>query len=749
MKYSDYHNTKRWIPATRAKVPAISWTHPTTGDIVSKGQVTSNTPAMWLTHEQCTSIMGSAARVIYPAFVHGISGPTDSVHFNFLDFDLKGTDTEGLRLFNNIYEEFQERFTGTAIRELSLSGYTEESSSFHVVFSTIPEQRWDWENFFAEFGSQTGKLVLTIKGYPKELFHIELWSNYGKGRYRLSTGAWEEYHPTRSMTETAEAPDADTDIPELNINDFCTISAVEELLRSTQSRNYIAYSMEQDLPYRFRPGTRTEEIVSPERVEVERLLYYCYPDLALLITRSGSKQLYAAGLDGLWLGIYTAGYNSGIVRIMLDRARKRALTDMEVANLPTWYIEAMRVREFSDISVRRLRDVITLLQASESDTRLNKISERHWGDMAANPVLHVKDEEGHPLLLSLKHDGGEMTVGDLKAMHITSMQSSDTRYIDELPETPAATEMTKLVHEHYGTELMERMAYLLVGCHKTIDTVSMTTSNSGKDLLATMLQLATGAVESFESANVLKSGNRRFSKIEHAMAGNSIVFIQNYHMIDEIDKSFIDGITSQGGFQEELKGENTKWVPSRGNLVLTGSGPLPIEGHGQQGANTRFAWRYENDHAPQIPEVTARLVLGITGDPGGLQYLLAWLVDTARRIHGELAAGEYSPDTKGSDAAQAMLRETTPILHDILLDLLRFTNSEDSRISVEEIQTALLGRGVSKVASDARKLRAALNIIFSGELSRLGITLYPTTIRFSGGVKRGYRYLALKSKPKR
>ena len=270
----------------------------------------------------------------------------------------------------------------------------------------------------------------------------------------------------------------------------------------------------------------------------------------------------------------------------------------------------------------------------------------------------------------------------------------------------------------------------------------MTTSNSGKDLLANLLELAIGAVANFETAAVLKSGNRRFSKIEHAMATNSLVFVQNYHMIDDIDKAFIDGITSQSGFQQELKGENTRWVPSRGNLILTGSGPLPIEGHGQQGASTRFNWRYENEYANPISESLARLVLGMTGDMSGVEYLLAWMVDEARVVHGELKRGEYTPDAEGVKAAKIMLQETTPILHAMLDDILHFNGLHDSVVSVDDIRKMLQNKGLGRSETDPRKIRPALNSVFEQQLRQKGVVLKPHVI--SSIASRGYRYLTTK-----
>ena len=321
------------------------------------------------------------------------------------------------------------------------------------------------------FGSAHGKLVFTIKGFPENLFHIEMWSNYGRGRYRISTGSYEIFHSDKWQNFSG-IPADDIEIPIIDLDEFCRLSIVESMLQSTRSRSYIEFSIEKDLPYHFRPGAkRGDEVVSHERVEVERLLYYQFPNLALQISKTGNKQLYASGPDGLWLPIYTAGYNAGAVRRLLDNAREKALRDMgrseDQTTIPAWYIEAMRVREFKDISVRKLRDVITLLQASESDTRLAKLSERQWDDLSTHPVIHVTDRNGEPLLLSLKENGGGMSINDLRAMHITSLPRTNTRYSMAALEntTPAALAMKKLIFNHYGERLFRRLAYLMAGCH--------------------------------------------------------------------------------------------------------------------------------------------------------------------------------------------------------------------------------------------------------------------------------------------
>ena len=182
--------------------------------------------------------------------------------------------------------------------------------------------------------------------------------------------------------------------------------------------------------------------------------------------------------------------------------------------------------------------------------------------------------------------------------------------------------------EHYGIDLMSRLAWLLLGPKKVIDVVSLTTSNAGKSTLAEWVRRAfPGGVAVLDAYNELKA--QEFGQLRAAMAENMVVFLDEADKIDTAPPiSRINELTADS-ITVNRKNQQTRQAPRKANAVLLGAG-WPDDILTGQGADTRFGWAWNPD-TPAMPEGLRDKLM--TDDAA--TWLATWMIETASHLTGD------------------------------------------------------------------------------------------------------------------
>lgn len=126
------------------------------------------------------------------------------------------------------------------------------------------------------------------------------------------------------------------------------------------------------------------------------------------------------------------------------------------------------------------------------------------------------------------------------------------------------------IHEHFGTEIFDRLAAYLLGVDKSLDTVLMQ-SDAGKSTLVEILKAAfPGAVGTANATGVFVEAGQRFTPLATMLATKLFVFIDEVgHEGTEIRAAVVNELV-QETISHEAKGKDRKTVRRIGSLCFLG-----------------------------------------------------------------------------------------------------------------------------------------------------------------------------------
>ena len=205
---------------------------------------------------------------------------------------------------------------------------------------------------------------------------------------------------------------------------------------------------------------------------------------------------------------------------------------------------------------------------------------------------------------------------------------------------------------HYGEPLLTRLAWQLLGPHKTIDVINLPVSNAGKSTLAEWVQQAfPNGVEILDAVRELKNGND-FSPLRVALAERLITFVDEADKIETPPPVAVVNELTQGVIQINLKGIQSRSRPRRGNIIMLGADwPNLVSG---QGSDTRFQWAWAQDTSAMSQELRDLLF-----EPDAVRWLSTWMCQWACELYSR--GDDGSSDETRAWAAEFLAESADPL----------------------------------------------------------------------------------------
>ena len=269
--------------------------------------------------------------------------------------------------------------------------------------------------------------------------------------------------------------------------------------------------------------------------------------------------------------------------------------------------------------------------------------------------------------------------------------------------------------QHYGEGLFRRLAWQMLGPHKSIDVVRMPISNSGKSTLALWVSRALrGGVAVLDSYSQLRD-NAEFSELRHQLTIRMLVFL------DEADKvdippaiSRVNEMTSDS-LRVNIKHKQEIQLPRKGNAILLGADwPNITLG---QGADNRFRWAHSSEVGEMRPGLRD-LLMG----PEAACWLATWLIEQAAWMWARNDDG--TTDASRAAAARNLDSTLDPLML-IMADLLipqpgNFLPNRDIQIRVVAHPMAAEVGDVKSITKGSRWRSAVLHAVLGATADRTG-----------------------------
>ncbi|MDE0312843.1 MAG: bifunctional DNA primase/polymerase [Caldilineaceae bacterium] len=294
------------------------------------------------------------------------------------------------------------------------------------------------------------------------------------------------------------------------------------------------------------------------------------------------------------------------------------------------YAEELRNTRLSGRHTRDVRD--TLLAWIPTTPGILHSSSESFDDRNRRPLLPLED--GGALDLTEYPPQYVKSTDALSAMmlyHGWSIPMPDFAVLSDR-ECPGCW----AIHEHFGTEVFDRLATYLLGIDKSLDTVLMQ-SDAGKSTLVEILKAVfPGAVGTANATGVFAEAGQRFTPLANMLATKLFVFVDEVgHEGIEIRPAVVNELV-QETISHEAKGKDRKTVHRIGSLCFLGF-DYPNVDSTAQGFASRFRWAAEKR---QVDKMTREQREAITS-PESIAYIRAWLIDRAaqlRQEHGGVTA---------------------------------------------------------------------------------------------------------------
>ena len=443
----------------------------------------------------------------------------------------------------------------------------------------------------------------------------------------------------------------------------------------------------------------------PEIDDLVRLVSHCSDALAVV----DGQQLYIAMPSGTWAPLRTIESPAGgAFHTLLQEAREEAIDE-------TWWADPELVAAMrSDMrrTVHHARQVMAaaaMIIAAPSNWGIKTITS-HDLDRTDRPVLPLSG--GGAVDLTVDRSLSPLSLRPL----LQTYAGTGVRYRPELLE-PGRVPAAEQAVQHFGPDVLRRLALHALGPRKAADVVVYSAPNSGKTTLTTWFGAAFGPLSvTLEGERVFKGGDGgRFSSVlRYLSSGIRWLFVDEADKIPEISAGAANELT--GDFLTvERKGVDARSERRTATVVFLGNGWPAIDSD-SPGAAARFRWAIERQTGT-LPQAVRDGIM--TRD--GVDFLVAWVVREAQALWAspEPERATVTPDSR-RDAAR-MLQETA----DERVDTLKGTYSSGGpgdRVTVADIRKTLegagqsgigdrdLGRIISKAFPSARPLKGPRGI---------------------------------------
>lgn len=485
--------------------------------------------------------------------------------------------------------------------------------------------------------------------------------------------------------------------------------------RSLESAELERYEIEQNMPLHLRSQP-------PEDADIARIVNYCADKLLIV----NNKDIYIRTMAGSWDKIELERPN-GRVDYILKYARDRALEDIS-----NHEFGGQEYKKRLDTTYRSTNSHIKALTG-----RLLSLIEND--DI---PIKRIKMSDFnnrvvfHPTL-ALERGGIDLTNGKILSPEEYSTFNalqSDTWAVEYDPtildhQTHGCIVAKHLIEDHYGTELISRLAYHLVYPGKSVDIINIPTSSAGKTALAEWLKASIGSVGIDSRARSLTSKADQYTQATAPLTEYLLYFYDEVDKsVDEISIGVINEMTSED-LTISKKYQNPTPLPRIGTGILTGADWPPIDTTAQ-GIDTRITFVYFKE----LPKMSSEVKRTLQTDTDAHKYLLAWIVRECVKHYENSLIWTNSEGIEESRAR--FFTEQTPEDKRLLMETYETSESEADCIPIDHIKLTL------GIASDNR-----------AHLSKLVQAVFPRTrkkyktMTYNDETKKTYVFNHLKIKP--
>ena len=274
-------------------------------------------------------------------------------------------------------------------------------------------------------------------------------------------------------------------------------------------------------------------------------------------------------------------------------------------------------------------------------------------------------------------------------------------------------------------QILRRLAYLLLGPVKAVDTIVIPLSDAGKSTLARWLYFSLpGYVSLLDAVVALSTQGTRFTAVQHRLSMYKLV------ILDESDK--IDKPPSPGAFNSltadvltvELKGKDSYESPRRGNAVMIGAAPPHLELG--QGGRERLGWAFDGANVPVMPPEVRALI----DDPEAQAWLATKLLTLAKECYD---TGSQAIDGDSRKAAATVHQATANPLQSALADCL--VQDDTSIAWSDDIKECLKKYLEVPQPIQNRAFGAAIQLVFGHDMKALSTTKDGKSARYYAGVR--------------
>ena len=430
------------------------------------------------------------------------------------------------------------------------------------------------------------------------------------------------------------------------------------------------YAQEQQLPIYLRP-------YPSEDTDIARLLQY-YKNNFLIVS---NKDIYILTTQGSWDKIEVERAN-GFLDNIIHNARELALTEAEEHPFGgiEYKIRLSKSFKSTNSHIKALTGRLLKL-ASITDTGIDSIKTQDFNNrIKHNPTLPLQYGA-----IDLT-DGKVLTPLEYASYHALATEYWAAEYNpDILTKDSEDCRIAKhLIEEHYGKELISRLAYHLIYQNKSVDIINIPTSSAGKTALVEWLKLALGNVGLDSRSRSLLPKGDAYTQATAPLTEHLLYFFDEVDKLPEdISPGTINEMTS-----EELtiskKFQNPTYLARTGTPIMIGADWPPIDTTAQ-GLDTRITYVYYNE-IPPMPEATKKILQHSTD---AHEYLLAYIIKECINWHNNPHGWIESPAAK--IARERFFKERTPEAKQILMDTYSASSNPNDCITVDHVKETLVG----------------------------------------------------------
>ena len=412
-----------------------------------------------------------------------------------------------------------------------------------------------------------------------------------------------------------------------------------------------------------------------EDADMARMVHYA-PDHFLIVD---NKDVYIKTLQGSWDKIEIEQSNGSIDNV-LNQTREKSLTEAEehILGGPTYKMNLHKSFRSTNSHIKALTGRLLALPG-RADHTLQRIRLKDFNNrIIHNPTLPT--EFGAIDLCT----GEKLTSEQYAKYHALESKEWAVEYDpDILNKKSHGCQVAKhLIENHYGIELMSRLAYHLVYSSKSVDIINIPTSSAGKTALVKWLKETLGLVGLDSRSRSLTAKGDAYTQATAPLTEHLLYFYDEVDKLnDEIPTGVLNEMTSED-LTISKKYQNPTPLPRMGTGILIGADWPPIDATAQ-GLDTRITYVCKLDIQPMSEAVKRTL----QNDTDSHKYLLAWLVRECMKWTKSQLTWQNS--LEADKAREQFFRDRTPEVKQLLLEAYTQTNSPNNYVPTNTVKESL------------------------------------------------------------